>query len=56
MKKTVVTGQQIGILGGPLYTTLKVLGAVRLAQEFKGRAVYWLETNDADFDDLSFRC
>lgn len=53
MKKTVVTGQQLGILGGPLYTTLKVLGAVRLARELGGRAVYWLETNDADFEEIN---
>jgi uncharacterized protein YllA (UPF0747 family) len=53
MTATVVTGQQIGILGGPLYTTLKVLGAVRRAEELGGRAVYWLETNDADFEEIN---
>lgn len=49
----VVTGQQIGLLGGPMYTTYKVLGAIRLAQELKGEAVYWLETNDADFNEIN---
>ena len=53
LNKTVVTGQQIGLLGGPLYTTYKVLGAVCLARKIKGRAVYWLETNDADFDEIN---
>jgi len=51
--KTVITGQQIGLLGGPLYTTYKVLGAVFLARELKGKAVYWLETNDADFNEIN---
>jgi uncharacterized protein YllA (UPF0747 family) len=50
---TVVTGQQIGLLGGPLYTTYKVLGAVHLARQMDGKAVYWLETNDADFNEIN---
>ncbi|MBL8993414.1 MAG: bacillithiol biosynthesis BshC, partial [Spirochaetia bacterium] len=50
---TFTTGQQIGLLGGPLYTTYKVLGAAKLAAEKKGKAVYWLETNDADFEEIS---
>ena len=49
----IVTGQQIGLLGGPLYTTYKVLGAVALARQEKGKAVYWLETNDADFAEIN---
>ncbi len=51
--ETVVTGQQIGLLGGPLYTTYKVLGAVYLARQLNGNAVYWLETNDADFNEIN---
>jgi uncharacterized protein YllA (UPF0747 family) len=50
---TVVTGQQTGLLGGPLYTTYKVLGAVFHARQIKGEAVYWLETNDADFNEIN---
>lgn len=50
---TIVTGQQIGLLGGPLYTIYKVLGAVYHANEIKGEAVYWLETNDADFNEIN---
>lgn len=52
-KPKVVTGQQIGLLGGPLYTTYKVLGAIRLARELAGEAIYWLETNDADFNEIN---
>ncbi len=49
----VITGQQIGLLGGPLYTTYKVLGAAKLAEESGFQAVYWLETNDADFEEIN---
>lgn len=52
-RQPIVTGQQIGLLGGPLYTTYKVLGAIRLTQEIGGRAIYWLETNDADFQEIN---
>lgn len=51
--KTVVTGQQIGLLGGPLYTTYKVLGAIYHADKINGEAIYWLETNDADFNEIN---
>jgi uncharacterized protein YllA (UPF0747 family) len=50
--KAVVTGQQLGLLGGPLYTTYKVLGAARYARELSGRCIYWLESNDADFEEI----
>lgn len=52
-RPTIVTGQQIGLLGGPLYTTYKVLGAVYHAEALNGQAVYWLETNDADFNEIN---
>lgn len=50
---TIITGQQIGLLGGPLYTTYKVLGAIHQAQQLNGTAIYWLETNDADFNEIN---
>ena len=53
MNKKIITGQQIGLLGGPLYTTFKVLGAIKLASEVNGESVYWLETNDADFNEIN---
>ena len=52
-KKRYVTGQQLGLLGGPLYTTYKVLGALHYAEKNRGEAVYWLETNDADFNEIN---
>lgn len=51
--KIIITGQQIGLLGGPLYTTYKVLGAIHLAHQLNGSAIYWLETNDADFNEIN---
>lgn len=54
MIPVVLTGQQIGLLGGPLYTTYKVLGAIHRARELNGRAVFWLETNDADFSEINY--
>ncbi len=48
----VVTGQQLGLLGGPLYTTYKVLGAIRRAEKIGGKAIFWLGTNDSDFDEI----
>ena len=53
MQPIIVTGQQIGLLGGPLYTTYKVLGAIHLARKLGGKAVYWLETNDTDFHEIN---
>lgn len=55
----VVTGQQLGILGGPLYTLFKIITAVRLSNqlterydEFKFVPVFWLEADDHDFNEV----
>ena len=53
MEKNVITGQQIGLLGGPLYTTYKVLGAIHYAREIGGNHIYWMENNDADFAEIN---
>lgn len=51
----VVTGQQVGFLGGATYTALKLHSAVRLAEnlsaqhrQFKFVPVFWVEDNDHD--------
>ncbi|MGE5681316.1 MAG: bacillithiol biosynthesis protein BshC, partial [Bacillota bacterium] len=49
----VVTGQQLGIYGGPLYTFYKIVTAIKLCSELKGIynsfnfvPVFWLEGDD----------
>jgi len=55
----VITGQQPGLLGGPLYTVHKAATAVRLARELSaasGRKVvplFWNHTDDHDLDEVN---
>lgn len=56
----VVTGQQIGLLTGNLYTIIKALNAVELSKhlsmkypEFKFVPVFWLEADDHDFQEIN---
>ena len=54
----VVTGQQVGILGGPLFTPNKAATAIALAKEATaaGRAhlpVFWLASEDHDFEEVN---
>ncbi len=55
----VVTGQQVGILGGPIYTALKTITTLQLAKQLSeetGRAVvpvFWLEGEDHDFEEIA---
>ncbi len=57
----IVTGQQVGILGGPLYTIYKALHTVILANQLRSSypdyqfvPVFWQETEDHDFEETSF--
>jgi bacillithiol synthase len=61
-KKTlaVVTGQQLGMLGGPMYTLYKIITAVKLSKHLSERyddyefvPVFWLEGDDHDFDEIA---
>jgi bacillithiol biosynthesis cysteine-adding enzyme BshC len=54
----VVTGQQVGLFGGPLYTLHKAATAIRLARELTARSghpvvpLFWLQTEDHDIDEV----
>ena len=54
----VITGQQVGLFGGPLYTLYKALTAVRLARaaeaELQTKVVplFWMDTDDHDFAEV----
>lgn len=54
----VVTGQQPGLFGGPLYALSKMVAAERWAQTLRdaGRdavAVFWMATEDHDWDEIT---
>ena len=53
----VTTGQQPGLLGGPLYSLYKGISAVRLAEQLEGvlarpvLPVFWVASEDHDWDE-----
>jgi bacillithiol biosynthesis cysteine-adding enzyme BshC len=55
----VVTGQQAGLFGGPLFTLYKALTAVRLAARVSqdhgvpAVAVFWVESEDHDWNEVA---
>ena len=54
----VVTGQQAGLFGGPLFTLFKALTALKLAREVSHRhevpvvAVFWIDAEDHDWNEV----
>jgi len=54
----VVSGQQAGLFGGPLYTIYKALSAIKLAECLTQRGVkavpvFWIATEDHDFAEVA---
>jgi bacillithiol biosynthesis cysteine-adding enzyme BshC len=54
----VLTGQQAGLFGGPLFSILKALTALKLAEQVTREhgapavAVFWIEAEDHDWDEV----
>ena len=56
--RVVITGQQPGILGGPLYTLTKAVAAARYAAALEAAgvpaiALFWVATEDHDYAEVS---
>ena len=55
----VVTGQQAGLFGGPLYTLLKAMTAIRLAARTSREhgtvvvPVFWIDAEDHDWNEIA---
>jgi len=56
----VVTGQQIGIFGGPLYTFYKIYTSIKLAEDLNNKyseynfiPIFWMESEDHDFNEIN---
>jgi len=54
----VVTGQQVGLFGGPLFSIFKALTAIKLADQASGAGVncvpvFWLATEDHDLAEVN---
>src|SRR5580658_4926196 len=53
----VVSGQQVGLFGGPAYAVYKAVSAVQIAQELTRAGidavpVFWMATEDHDLDEV----
>jgi bacillithiol synthase len=54
----IVTGQQAGLCGGPLFVLWKALGAILVARALEGRRgrpavpVFWVASDDHDFAEI----
>jgi bacillithiol biosynthesis cysteine-adding enzyme BshC len=54
----IVTGQQVGLFGGPMFSIYKALSAVKLADEATAASVdsvpvFWLATYDHDLEEVN---
>lgn len=57
---TVITGQQAGFMGGPLYTAYKIATAINVSEKFNRDfpdfhfvPLFWLASEDHDFEEIN---
>jgi bacillithiol biosynthesis cysteine-adding enzyme BshC len=55
----VVTGQQVGLFGGPMYTQFKAISAIKLARQLEAEQpgyrfvpMFWMASSDHDFEEV----
>ncbi len=54
-----ITGQQVGLFGGPLFTLYKALTAIKIAKEIESQTnttcvpIFWLQSEDHDIEEIS---
>jgi bacillithiol biosynthesis cysteine-adding enzyme BshC len=53
-----ISGQQVGVLGGPLYSLLKAVSALQMAEELTAQGIdavplFWLATEDHDLAEIA---
>lgn len=56
----VLTGQQVGLFSGPLYTVYKAVTAIHISEHLKKRGiraipVFWMDTEDHDLTEVARR-
>ncbi|MCF6270438.1 MAG: bacillithiol biosynthesis cysteine-adding enzyme BshC [Melioribacteraceae bacterium] len=56
----IVTGQQVSLFGGPLYTIYKTITTIKLSRLLKEKysdfnfvPIFWMEADDHDFEEIS---
>jgi bacillithiol biosynthesis cysteine-adding enzyme BshC len=50
----VVTGQQVGLFGGPLFSLLKAFSVAQIAEKAGAVPVFWLASEDHDLEEINF--
>ncbi|WNJ18082.1 bacillithiol biosynthesis cysteine-adding enzyme BshC [Pontibacter sp. G13] len=57
---TITTGHQLCLMGGPMFTTYKVLSTIKLAEQlssamgdFQVVPIFWIHTEDHDFEEIN---
>ncbi len=56
----IVTGQQLGVLGGPMFTIYKIMSAILIARSYEEKLdrpvvpVFWLADEDHDFEEIAW--